>query len=149
MRLFLRLRNIGALFLLSFVFVGPALAVQPTSTTGLTGTWYNANPNTRGTVKVVVWTFLGNVYVRTYGACTPTPCDHGTRVAKVYSRSISSNYANGLTADWNHGFKTTRVDARREYGIDGGTFLRLNSFHKFAAGDTRKDYFASEVFYRR
>lgn len=78
----------------------------------------------------------------------PTPCDHGTRLASVYSRSISSNYAQGATADWNFGFKTTRVDAMRDSSVHNGTFLRLNSFNKFASGDTRKDYFSSELFRR-
>jgi hypothetical protein len=147
MKILNKFKYVGAMLAMTVMLANTAHAVQPTSTSGLTGTWYNVNPNTRGTVKVVISkTVFGTMLIRTYGSCSPTPCNHGNRVAKVYSRSISSNYARGLTADYNFGFKSKRVDARRDYSVDNGTFLRLNSFNKFASGDGRKDYFASELF---
>ncbi|MFV2060281.1 MAG: hypothetical protein ACC653_06315 [Gammaproteobacteria bacterium] len=147
MKIVNKVKYIGAMLVMTFMLGNTAHAVQPTSTSGLIGTWYNVNPNTRGTVKVVIFrTGAGTMIIRTYGSCSPTPCNHGNRVAKVYSRSINSNYARGLTTHYNFGFKFKVVDARRDYGTDNGTFLRLNSFNKFAAGDARKDYFASELF---
>lgn len=71
MKSFINMRKTVLMLMLSLLIAGPALAVQPTSVSGMTGTWYNVNPNTRGTVKVVIWAYLGNVYMRTYGACSP------------------------------------------------------------------------------
>jgi len=141
-------RQIALSLVLFFTLLDSAMAVQPTSTSGLTGTWYNVNPSTGGVVRIDIVNSLGTIYIKTYGACSPTPCDHGYRVGKVYSKSIGSNLAESVTADWNFGFKTARVDAVRDYSIDSGTFLRLNYFNLFAPGDTRKDYFSSELFRR-
>jgi len=128
------------------LFAAPSYAVAPTSSYGLTGTWYNVNPNSRGIVKVVVSKVNGQLRFKSYGSCSPTPCVHTTVIAQPHSSSISSNYARGFTAYRNSGFKTARFDAIRDYSQTSGSFLRLNSFSKFASGDARKDYLSSELF---
>ena len=128
------------------LLAAPSFAVAPTSTAGLTGTWYNVNPSTRSIVKVVVTKIRGQLLFKSYGSCSPTPCVHSTVVAYPHSSNVSSNYANGFTAYRNSGFKSARFDALRDYGQSSGTFLRLNSFSKFAPGDSRKDYASSELF---
>jgi len=132
--------------LASVLVSAPSFAKPPVSTYGLTGTWYNVNPATRGTVKIVVTKVGGQLRFRSYGACTPTPCVHTQVIAHPHSGNVSSNFATGFTAYRNSGFKSVRFDALRDYGQTGGTFLRLNSFSKFAAGDSRKDYASSELF---
>lgn len=124
----------------------PSYAVPPTSTAGLTGTWHNANPATRGIIKIVVTKVAGQLRFKSFGACSPTPCVHSTVIARPYSSGISSNFARGFTAFRNSGFKMARFDAVRDYNQTSGAFLRLNSFNKFAAGDSRKDFLSSELF---
>jgi len=137
--------NVLALFAL--LASSSAFALQPTGTSGLTGTWYSVNPNTTSIVKVVISTHSnGTLHINTYGACTPTLCNHGNIHATKYSRSVGSNYTTGLTAIYYQGYKTVRVDGYRDYSATNGTFLRLNTFNKYSAGDTRKDYYESGLF---
>ncbi len=128
------------------LFTAPSFAVAPSSTSGLTGTWYNVNPSSRGIVKIVVSKVGSQLRFKSYGSCSPTPCVHSTVIAYPHSSSVSSNYARGFTAYRNSGFKSARFDAIRDYGQTSGSFLRLNSFSKFASGDSRKDYLSSELF---
>ena len=58
-----------------------ALAVQPTGVTNLLGTWTNVNPTTGGVVKIEITNPGGVFTIHTYGACSPTPCDHGANPA--------------------------------------------------------------------
>jgi len=130
-----------------FSLVGAALlsasahAVPPTALSGLTGTWYNTNPNTGGIVKFVVAQTAAGLTFKSYGACSPTPCVHTTVLAYPHSASVSSNTATGFTSYRNDSFKYTRYSAVRT-----GTNLRLDSFSTFASGDTRKNYLSSETF---
>jgi hypothetical protein len=130
----------------SGLFTAPSFAATPSSTSGLTGTWHNVNPSSRGIIKVVVTKVGAQLRFKSYGACSPTPCIHTTVMAHPHSSSVSSNFARGFTAYRNSGFKTTRFDAIRDYGQTSGSFLRLNSFSKFAPGDNRKNYLSSELF---
>jgi hypothetical protein len=118
-----------------------AHAVPPTGVSGLTGTWYNTNPNTRSIVKFEVTQVVGGLRFKSYGSCTPTPCVHTTVVAYPHSASVSSNTATGFTSYRNDGFKYTRYSAVRT-----GANMRLDAFSTFAAGDTRKNYLVSETF---
>lgn len=128
------------------LLAAPSFAVAPSNTNGITGTWHNVDPSTRGIVKVVVSKVGGQLRFKSFGACSPTPCVHSTVTAHPYSSNVSGNYALAFTANRNSGFKTTRFDALRDYGQSRGTFLRLNSFNKFASGDSRKNYGSSELF---
>lgn len=128
---------------------GPAVAVQPANVSNLVGTWKNVNPATAGTVKIIITNDLTGFKVHTYGACSPTPCDHGIIPALRFSKTVSSTVAHGLSAQYNFGFSTVNVTAQRVYDIDGGTFLELQSRTKFAAGDTRQDYMRTELFIKQ
>ena len=123
-----------------------ALAVQPSGVTNLVGTWVNVNPTTGGIVKVIITNDLFGFRIHTYGACSPTPCDHGAIPALRYSKSVSSTTAYGVSGQYNFGFSTMLVTAQRSYEFDGGTFLELDARTKFAAGDTRNDYMRTELF---
>jgi hypothetical protein len=127
----------------------PAMAEPPVNRAALVGTWVNVNPATRGIVKVVITNDLFGFRVHTYGACSPTPCDHGAIKASPYSKSVSSTVAAGLSAVYNFGFKTTLITAKRTAEFDNGAFLELESRNVFAAGDTRFDYMQSELFRRQ
>lgn len=123
----------------------PVMAQPPTSVANLTGTWVNVNPSTGGIVKIVI-TNTGGFKIHTYGACSPTPCDHGTIAASPFSKSVSSAVAHGLRGQYNFGFSTVLVTAQRTYQYDGGNFLEIETRTQFAAGDTRYDYTRTELF---
>lgn len=128
---------------------GPALAVQPANVANLVGTWNNVNPATGGVVKIIITNDATGFKIHTYGACSPTPCDHGIIPASRFSKTVSSTVAHGLSAQYNFGFSTVGVTAQRVYDIDGGSFLELEGRTKFAAGDTRQDYMRTELFIRK
>lgn len=124
----------------------PSVAEAPTSVSQLTGTWVNVNPATGGIVKAVITNSILGFRIHTYGACSPTPCDHGTIPAAPFSKSVGSNVATGLSATYDHGFATVAITAKRIAEYDGGTYLELETRTTFAPGDTRKDYTRTELF---
>ena len=128
---------------------GPALAVQPANVANLVGTWNNVSPATGSVVKIIITNDATGFKIHTYGACSPTPCDHGIIPASRFSKTASSTVAHGLSAQYNFGFSTVGVTAQRVYDIDGGSFLELEGRTKFAAGDTRQDYMRTELFIRK
>lgn len=123
-----------------------ALAQPPASVANLTGTWVNVNPATGGIVKLVVTSDATGFKIHTYGACSPTPCDHGAVPAASFSKTVSSGVAYGLSGQYNFGFSTMLVTAQRIYTYDGGNFLEIETRTKFASGDTRYDYTRTELF---
>lgn len=136
----------GALGIALLELTAPAAMAQPpASLANLTGTWVNVNPATGGIVKIAI-TSAGGLKIHTYGACSPTPCDHGAIPASPYSKSVSSGVAYGLSGQYNFGFSTMLVTAQRVYQYDGGNFLELETRTRFAAGDTRYDYVRTELF---
>lgn len=139
---------IAGVAMMSLVGTQAAQATPPTGLTNLVGTWNNVNPTTGGIVKVEITNDPTGFKVHTYGACSPTPCDHGAIAASPFSKTIASSIAQGLSAQYNFGFSTMLVTAQRVYNIDGGTFLELETRTKFAPGDTRYDYTRTEIFRR-
>ena len=123
-----------------------AFALQPANTANLVGTWVNVNPTTGGIVKIVVTHNILGFTINTFGACSPTPCNHGVIAASRFSKSVSSTVAQGLSGQYNFGFSTMLVTAQRVYDLDGGNFLELESRTKFAVGDARNDYTRTEMF---
>lgn len=124
-----------------------AFALQPSNISNLVGTWVNVNPTTGGIVKVVITnSVLTGFRINTFGACSPSPCNHGFVSASRFSKGVSSTVAQGLSAQYDFGFSTALVTAQRVYDLDGGSFLEVESRTKFAAGDTRKDYMSTELF---
>lgn len=137
---------LGIAVVIGLASAAPSMAEPPVNRSALVGTWVNVNSATRGIVKVVITNDIFGFRVHTYGACSPTPCDHGAVAASPFSKSVSSTVASGLSATYNFGFKTTQITAKRTSEYDGGTFLELESRNKFAPGDTRFDYMATELF---
>jgi hypothetical protein len=137
---------LGIALVIGLAAAAPSTAEPPANRSALVGTWVNVNPATRGIVKVVITNDLLGFRVRTYGACSPTPCDHGAIKASPFSKSVSSTVASGLSAAYDFGFKTTLITAKRTAEYDGGTFLELESRNVFDAGDTRFDYTQGELF---
>jgi hypothetical protein len=129
-----------------FGMTGLAVATQPANVTGVVGTWVNVNPSTGGIVKISITNDAAGFRIHTYGACSPTPCDHGAIPASRFSKSVSSTVAHGVSGQYNFGFSTMLVTAQRVLDIDGGTFLEVETRTRFAPGDTRQDYTRTELF---
>ena len=140
---------LGLAVVIGLATAAPTMAEPPVNRSSLVGTWVNVNSATGGIVKIVITNDIFGFRVHTYGACSPTPCDHGFAAASPFSKSVGSTVATGLSATYNFGFKTTLITAKRTAEYDGGTFLELESRNKFAPGDTRFDYIQSELFRRQ
>lgn len=107
----------------------------PTTQSKLVGTWYDPNSN----AKIVIISFLGNLYVRVYGACSPTPCDWGYSPAIAYATTVSNNVATGFTTDYDHGFATRIVTGKLVSGrLVVDIFTVMN--------DSRKNYYTTKTY---
>lgn len=100
-------------------------------TSPLLGTWANVNAATRSIVKIHVYysSYDGTLYARTWGACSPTPCDWG-------SVPLSVGYS-GTTAAAHYvfSFATKNVGMARV-----GTELQTDTYTHFTDHSGRKDY---------
>lgn len=136
----------GAVMAFALVGAPAVMAVQPAGVSGLVGTWVNVNPATGGAVKIIITNDAAGFRIHTYGACSPTPCDHGAIPALRFSNSVGSSTADGFSGQYNFGFSTVLVTGQRNYEFDGITALELDTRTRFAAGDTRRDYMRTELF---
>jgi hypothetical protein len=141
--------TVGTILCMSALAMNTASALPPANRNDVVGTWVNVNPATGGIVKVVIANDATGFKIHTFGACSPTPCDLGTILASPFSKSGASDVAEGVTGSHNLSFATMLVIANRVFDIDGGNFLNLNTFTRFAPRDPRKDYTRSELFIKR
>ena len=144
-----RLLAASALLLAAAGGLSPAHAVPPSDNSQLVGTWINTAPG-GGLVKVVVTAGAPGVNVHPFGACSPTPCDQGTKHAQTFSDGVASSKSVGLrTALFNFGFKSQVLTAHLIANPRGGApLLEVVTQSRFAAGDTRGDYELVEDFAR-
>jgi hypothetical protein len=117
------------------------IQVAPTNPAALVGTWSNTNASTGNIVKVVVRRVGTGITVQPFGACSPTPCDHGITAARGFSSGVGSTATSGFNAVRNFGFKSTTY-----VGILQGPSLYLTTQNTFAAGDSRFNYTMMERF---
>lgn len=96
------------------------------------GSWYNVDPNTRGTTRIDIWQERGVMFVHGYGSCSPTDCDWGTVAAHAEGSS--------LIAEYEFSFKVSHLTMTLENGL-----LRVYSTHRFTDG-TDRDYDMDEYF---
>jgi hypothetical protein len=117
-----------------------ASALSPTG--GLVGTWLNVDSNANGTVKIVISNGAnGTLKVHTYGACSPTPCDNGTKTALDYSASVDSSRAKAFTFTANAGFMSEIMT-----GVLKSGRLVVTDFSHFTDGSGRYDYVITDTF---
>jgi len=109
----------------------------------LIGTWLNANPATRGIVKIVVGWAGGHLTIHAFGACSPTPCDWGSVNGLSYGDTVSSMTANAFSAIYAFSFIDTILTA-----VLQGVLLEVSSFNHFKDGSGRSDYHTREYFRR-
>lgn len=134
--------SIGLLALCA-MFTLPAFATPPTNHGALVGVWVNMNPATRSIVRIIIRKAGTGITVHPFGACTPTPCDHGVMGANAFSRGVVSAVSIGFNATHDFGFKSTAYN-----GFLSGRRLSLLTQDMFAAGDNRFNYTVMENFRR-
>ena len=114
----------------------------------LTGDWRNANPASRGIVRVRVTATPGGANVQVWGSCTPTPCDWGVQPVLIYGPNVSANpiaTARALTAVYRQGFKDVVVVLKPE----GAAGMAGEFYSHFTPAGGRSDYVLFERFVRR
>ena len=133
------------LFVVALFAVAPAMLGQIGR---FEGDWKNANPASRGIVRVIVRsTGTGAATIQVFGSCTPTPCDWGVQPAVLYAPTVSSNpatTANAMTTAYKFSFKDVIVVLRPEGSALSGQF-----FNRFTPGDGRTNYALFERFVRK
>ena len=127
MRRFVRVLVVTAAAVLTVVALsGSAAATSPTG--NLVGTWNNVDPNTRGTVQVVISAGSnGALKVHVFGACHPTPCDNGTTSAFDYSSSTTSSTAKAFAFTRRYSFATDIVTGNLKRTLGD---VRLHALHR-------------------
>lgn len=128
-------------FALALLMAPAAFAVPPTVYTSLIGTWTNTNAATRSIVKIVITQSGSTLVIHPYGACSPTPCDHGAIAAASFSDGVSSRIATGFRGVKSFGFKTTGYNGKLV-----GQRMYLLTQDTFASGDSRYNYNVLETF---
>jgi len=131
----------GYFLVLTLLMTPAAFAVPPTVYTSLVGTWTNTNAATKSIVKIVITQSGSTLVIHPYGACSPTPCDHGAFAAASFSDGVASRIATGFRGVKNFGFKTTGYNGKL-----ASQRLYLLTQDTFASGDTRFNYNVLETF---
>jgi hypothetical protein len=135
------LRPFAALALAAgLLFPTPGSAQTAVST--LLGTW---NGTGSGVVQVVIAGAPGAYTIHVKAACSPTPCDWGTRPLTIFAPSAATSVGKIGMATFNQGFVTRTVIVTAQDAV--APFLRLDVLSKFAPGDTRSNYATTQTFH--
>ena len=109
------------------------------------GIWLNTDSNTRGVVKLLLSIREGDLMVRVFGECKPSPCDWGeVRAGAIYSDSAGSEQPVAFIAFYDFGFMETQVQANLNQGL-----LVVGFFNTFKDESNRSDYFSREFFHKQ
>ncbi|NTV92689.1 MAG: hypothetical protein HGA72_05300 [Chlorobiaceae bacterium] len=113
-----------------------------------TGTWKNADQNTRGVTKLTIAGNGNALKMRAWGKCQPQDCDWGEVNAYPFAPDVSSGIeqnAQAVTATFNTGFSQTQVIARP---LSRST-LRVDTYTRFTDNSGRSNYTSSYTFNRQ
>ncbi len=128
----------------TLLVAGVVYASAP-SNTDLIGTWINVNPNSEGTVKVVITDRGGGtIGVHIFGACHPTACDNGTTKGIVYSKDIHNTAGKGFTTTSRSSFAKDVI-----VGVIKGQKLVVTDFTHYTDGSGRVDNFFKDTFQKQ
>jgi hypothetical protein len=138
-RLGRRIWLLGALALCAMLLI-PSLSHAQTAVSTLLGTW---NASGSGITQVVVAGSPGAYTVHIKASCSPTPCDWGTRPLTIFAPSASTAVGKIGMATFSQGFVTRTIVVTAQDAV--APFLRVDTYSKFAAGDTRSNYFSTQT----
>lgn len=105
------------------------------------GLWKNTNPSSNGIVKIFI---TPGLTIRTFGACTPTLCDHGPRPLTTYGKNISDPNHRAGTAQYHFSFKEVVMTLK----LVGSQRLHFEHFNQFTDSSGRQNYWKGENFKR-
>ena len=136
---------------ISKIAIAAALCVTiaPASAAGLAGfvgTWTANNSATHGIVKIIITLKDGKLFVRPFGACSPTPCDWGVQRAVAYAPGPSAPiateaYAATASFPMPAGVHLLTLGHDRDY-------LSVFDYMMFTDNGRRSNYAAFQTFYR-
>ena len=106
------------------------------------GTWLNADPGTRGIVRLQITAGVHGMGVQTFGACVPTACDMGLTGLTTYGGSIADPDHKFGTAAYNFDFKQTALTFQL---LDANTMV-VDDYNLFTDGSGRQNYHSRELF---
>jgi hypothetical protein len=121
----------------------PPGRVGPVDPSPLIGTWVSTNPDTRGTIKLVLRDEGGLLAVRAFGACEPSPCDWGEVSGELFTAGVGSREAVGFKSFYDFGFMETFLAAYLNKRI-----LVVDAYNTFKDGSGRTRYFLRDHFYQ-
>jgi hypothetical protein len=142
-----RLRVLGVfvgLTLALLAAVGIIYASSPNDTS-LDGTWVNVNSSTRGIVKLVITHTSNGMKVHAWGACTPTPCDWGTKKGLPYSSDKSSSAGKAFTAVFKDDVARDTVTGV----LKANGRLAVNDFEHYVDNSGRYDHLNQDTFKKK
>jgi hypothetical protein len=108
------------------------------------GIWMNADASTRGLVRIQITQGVHSLYVRPFGACSPTPCDWGNAPLTTYGDNVSDTSHSYATAEYNQGFA---VRAMTFQLVDPYTLV-VHTYSRFTDGSGRQNYHTRELFHK-
>jgi hypothetical protein len=120
----------------------PATGSAQTAASTLLGTW---NGPGSGVVQVVIAGGPGAYTIHIKAACSPTPCDWGTRPLTIFAPSAAIGVGKIGMTTFSQGFVTRTVIVTAQDAV--APFLRVDVLSKFAAGDTRSNYATTQTFH--
>ena len=111
----------------------------------LLGEWDSTNEETRGIVKLIISAGgNGDLVVRAYGACSPSPCDWGEVEGQIFSLGINLRAAEAFKAFYDFGFMETFLAAYLNKRI-----LVVDAYNVFKDQSGRAHYFLRDHFYQK
>jgi hypothetical protein len=108
------------------------------------GIWNNADSSTNHIVQIDISGSPGSLDIRTFGRCSPTPCDWGTVSLTTYGNNVSDTDHDYAAAVYNFGFETTLMTMQ----LSDPQTLIVDSYTQFLDGSGRQDYHVHELFHK-
>ncbi len=118
----------------------PSGSQAQTAQSTLLGTWNSATGALR---QVVIGGTPGAYTIQVKAACSPTPCDWGTRPLTIYAPSVSVTTGKIGSATYNQGFATRIVIVSAQDAV--APFLKVDVYTKFTGGG-RSNYVTTQTF---
>jgi hypothetical protein len=122
---------------------GPASATLPE----LLGNWKNVNANTPNIVRLEITNAGGTIDVHAWGACSPKPCDWGTKQAVPYAPNVSAPLpaqAQYLQVEYTTSFSVVTLVVGPSPAPGGQ--LRATALTRFTDKSGRSAYAATDSF---
>ena len=126
------------------IFVLFSVSAFAASLRSYEGMWINADRNSRGIAKIVIYKQNGILRMHVYGKCHPRNCDWGVRRAYAYGRSVSSNINSAtvaISSTFVTSFKVSNIIVRKI-----GNRLRVTVYTRFKDRSGRSNYVKTYLF---